>query len=60
MLRKVRHQECIGISASKCKSVHSRRDEGGMQLGKRYLCVDRYCVNQHEHDINNIQIGEMD
>jgi hypothetical protein len=30
------------------------------QLGKRYLWVDQYCVDQHNHDIRNAQIGEMD
>jgi hypothetical protein len=30
------------------------------RLGMRYLWVDQYCVNQHEHDIKNTQIGEMD
>jgi hypothetical protein len=24
------------------------------RLGKRYLRVDQYCVNQHEHDIKSI------
>jgi hypothetical protein len=31
-----------------------------MQLGERHLWVDQYCVNQHEHDIKNIQIGGID
>jgi hypothetical protein len=29
-------------------------------LGKRYLWIDRYCVDQHNHDIKDIQIREMD
>ncbi|KAK3689764.1 heterokaryon incompatibility protein-domain-containing protein [Podospora appendiculata] len=31
-----------------------------LALGKRYLWVDRYCVDQRNHDIKNIQIKEMD
>ena len=29
-------------------------------LGKRYLWVDKYCVEQQEHDIKTIQIQNMD
>jgi hypothetical protein len=30
------------------------------QLGRRYLWVDQYCVDQDSHDIKSIQIAEMD
>jgi hypothetical protein len=29
-------------------------------LGKRYLWVDQYCIDQKDHDIKSIQIGQMD
>jgi hypothetical protein len=29
-------------------------------LGKRYLWVDQYCIDQNDHDIKSIQIGQMD
>lgn len=45
--------------------VHaSRTIQDAMQvvksLGLRYLWVDQYCVDQHDHNIKNIQIAEMD
>ncbi|CAO2651670.1 Nn.00g042400.m01.CDS01 [Neocucurbitaria sp. VM-36] len=30
------------------------------KLGKRFLWVDQYCVDQHNHNIKNEQIREMD
>jgi hypothetical protein len=29
-------------------------------LGKQYLWVDQYCVEQHEHTVRNVQVQEMD
>jgi hypothetical protein len=31
-----------------------------IELGKRYLWVDQYCIDQQDHDVKSDQIAEMD